>query len=675
LFRLGAAALAAGLLGATAAPSGLDPANLDRTCPACTNFFQFATGGWRKANPIPAAYSTWGQFDALQERNRDVLHTLLDADAAAANSSPPAGADADPDTRKLGDFYTSCLQSNAVADAGTAPLASELTALDAVNDRRALVAEIAHLQQLGVTMPFAYGSAPDAKNAASIIAEVDQSGLGLPDRDYYTKTDAATVAIRTKYVAHLNAIFRLAGDDAAHAAAEAATVLAFETRLARAQYTRVQLRDPVATYHKITLAQLRALAPHVDWNAYVTAVDSPAIASLNVSEPSYLHAADAAIATAPLADWKIYARAALFNAYANTLGKAWVTENFRFYGETLQGTKEQLPAWKRCVSAVDGALGEALGKQYVAKTFTPADRARALALVNNLQGVLHDDLATLPWMSPKTRTYAIAKLAAYGKKIGYPTRWRDYSALAVTPADYTQNAENAARFAWNLDMHKIGKPRDPTLWDMTPPTVNAYYDPERNEIVFPAGILQPPFFNPAADDAINYGAIGMVIGHEMTHGFDDQGRQFDAHGNLVDWWTKADAANFKKRSACIVNEFDGFSVVPGVHENGRLVEGEAIADLGGLTIAYRAFERTAEAHSTKTIDRFTPAQRFFLGFGQVWAETDRPEVSRLYAATDPHPAPEFRVNGTVANMPAFAAAFACKRSPMVRPAATRCAIW
>jgi len=657
------------LLGAASVPSGLDSANLDRTCPACTNFFQFATGGWRQANPIPAAYSTWGQFDALQERNRDVLHALLEADAA--NGAAPAGSE----PRKLGNYYTSCLQSNAVADAGTAPLGGELAALAAVRDRAGLGREIARLQRLGVTMPFAYGSAPDAKNAARIIAEVDQSGLGLPDRDYYTKTDAATVAIRAKYAAHLRAIFRLAGDDPVRAAAEARTVLAFETHLARAQYTRVQLRDPVATYHKISLARLRRLAPHIDWAAYVQAVHSPPIASLNVSEPAYLTVADAAVEDAPLADWKTYARAQLFNAYANTLGRAWVTENFRFYGTTLQGTKEQLPAWKRCVSAVDGALGEALGKQYVAKTFTPADRARALALVTNVQGVLRDDLATLAWMSPKTRAFAIAKLAAYGKKIGYPARFRDYSALVVEPGDYTQDAENAARFAWDIDMHKIGKPRDPTEWDMTPPTVNAYYDPERNEIVFPAGILQPPFFNPAADDAVNYGAIGMVIGHEMTHGFDDQGRQFDAHGNLTDWWTATDAAHFKRRADCIVHEFDGFSVVPGVHENGRLVEGEAIADLGGLTIAYRAFERTAEAQAGRPIDGFTPAQRFFLGFANVWAETDRPEVSRLYAATDPHPAPEFRVNGTVANMPAFAAAFACTRSPMVHPAATRCEIW
>ncbi|MGB8266118.1 MAG: M13 family metallopeptidase [Candidatus Velthaea sp.] len=671
MVRLGAAALGAVLLGAAALPSsGFDPKNLDPACPACTNFFQYATGGWRKTNPIPPAYSTWGQFDTLQERNREVLHGLLEADARDSSAA------ADSETRKLGTYYATCLASNAVENAGTAPLADELATIDAIADRAGLIAEIAHLQKLGVLMPFAYGSSPDAKNAAQIIAEIDQSGLGLPDRDYYTKTDAATAAIRVKYRAHLAAVFALAGDDAPTAAAEAAAVVAFETRLARAQFTRVQLRDPVATYHKLTLAQLRGVAPHVDWSAYVTSVDSPAVASLNVSEPTYLKTADAAIADAPLASWKTYARWQLFNTYGNTLGKAWVTEAFRFYGTTLQGTKEQLPAWKRCVSAVDGALGDALGKQYVATAFTPADRARALALVNNLQSVLHDDLATLPWMSPKTRAFALVKLAAYAKKIGYTAKWRDYSAFTADPASYTVNAERAAQVAWAIDMHKIGKPRDPTQWDMTPPTVNAYYDPERNEIVFPAGILQPPFFNPAADDAVNYGAIGMVIGHEMTHGFDDQGRQFDAKGNLVDWWTKADAANFKRRANCIAREFDGFSVVPGVHENGQLVQGEAIADLGGLTIAYRAFERTAEARSAAKIDGFTPAQRFFLGFAQVWAETDRPEVSRLYAATDPHPAPAFRVNGTVANMPAFAAAFACRRNAaMVRPPAQRCEIW
>jgi putative endopeptidase len=669
---LGASLLAATLLGAAAVREpALDLHNLDRTCPACTDFYQYATGGWRAANPIPPAYATWGRFDTLNEHNRDVLHGILEADAADT-SAPP-----DSNRHKLGAFYATCLAANEVENAGTAPIADELARIDALTDRAALGAEIARLHVLGAGVVFNFGSAPDAKHAQSVIAEIDQGGLGLPNRDYYTKNDASTLAIRAKYRAHVAAIFVLGGDDAQTAAKRAESVLTFETTLARAQLRPVELRDPAATYHKMSFAQLRADAPHIDWPGYTHTVGAPAFASLNVSEPSYLRAADAALVRAPLGQWKSYLRWQLLSSYANTLGKAWVGENFAFYGRVLSGTKEQLPAWKRCVGAVDASLGEALGQEYVAKAFTPAAKARALALVNNLQATLHDDIATLSWMSPKTRDYALFKLAAYAHKIGYPSKWIDYSSMTVSDASYAANAESSAAFAWHRDMRKIGKSLDRAEWAMTPPTVNAYYNPSQNEIVFPAGILQLPFFNPDADDAVNYGAIGMVIGHEMTHGFDDEGRQFDANGNFRNWWTASDAAHFKTRSSCIVNEFNGFQVVPGVHEQGELVQGEAIADLGGLTIAYRAYERSLLGKPRPAnIDGFTPEQRFFLGFAQVWAENDRPESLRLEAATDPHPAARFRVNGTVANMPEFAAAFACSRTAaMVRPPAQRCVIW
>ena len=661
----------AGASGAATTNSALYASDLDRTCPACKNFYQFATGGWRTHNPIPPAYSTWGRFDTLQEHNRDVLHGILES--AAAETSAADGTN----TQKIGTYYKTCMDMSARNAAGVTPLGDEFAKIDAISDRPSLQAEIARLQTFGGNMPFAFGSSPDAKDATSVIAEIDQAGLGLPDRDYYTKSDKSTLGIRAKYLTHIKKALVLAGADAPTAAPQATAIVALETKLATAQMTRVQLRDPNATYNKITFARLRADAPHIDWSAYVGQVGAPQFASLNVSEPAYLHAADAAVATASLTDWKSYLRLRLIDTYANTLSTAFVDEYFDFYSRTLQGTKEQQPLWKRCVSATDGALGEALGQEYVAKVFTPADKARALALVNNLQATLHDDLAGLPWMSAKTRAYALVKLAAYQKKIGYPSKWRDYSTLPITTAGYEGNSEAANTFGWKRDMAKIGKPLDRTEWGMTPPTVNAYYNPSENEIVFPAGILAYPFFNPAADDAVNYGAIGMVIGHEMTHGFDDQGRQYDAKGNLVDWWTKSDAANFKRRAGCIVSEYSGFQVVPGVHENGSLVQGEAIADLGGLTIAYRAYERSLRGKPHPApIDGFTAEQRFFLGYAQIWAENDRPEVLRLYAATDPHPAAQFRVNGTVINMPEFATAFACKNgAAMVKPASSRCEIW
>ncbi|MFN2461925.1 MAG: M13 family metallopeptidase, partial [Candidatus Velthaea sp.] len=574
-----AAACAVSLALAGAAGAAKEPAfatsDLDRTCPACKDFYQFATGGWRKRNPIPPAYSTWGRFDTLQEHNRDVLRAILESAAADAAGAPPSNR------AKIGVYYKTCMDGAARDAAGARPLAAELARIDAVGDRAALQTEIARLHVLGANVLFAFGSSPDAKHASNVIAEVDQAGLGLPDRDYYTKTDAATAAIKRKYRAHVAKMLELAGDGAGAAGRRADAILAFETRLARNQFTLVQLRDPNATYHKLSVAALRRVAPHIDWTQYVRAVGSPRFATVNVSEPTYVRTADAALGQMALSDWKAYLRWHYVDAYGRSLSKPFVDEEFDFNDRVLQGTKEQLPLWKRCVSATDGALGEALGQEYVRKAFSPAAKARALVLVNNLQATLREDLSDLPWMSAKTRAYAINKLAAYQKKIGYPNRWRDYSSLHVADRGYSGNVVAARAYAWRRDMAKIGKPLDRNEWGMTPPTVNAYYNASQNEIVFPAGILQSPFFNPDADDAVNYGAVGMVIGHEMTHGFDDQGRQFDASGNLSDWWTTSDAANFKRRAQCIVDEFNGFKVVDAVHENGALVQGEAIADLGG----------------------------------------------------------------------------------------------
>ncbi len=658
---------AAGTAAATA--PALDTRNLDPTCPACKDFFQFATGGWRKRNPIPPAYSSWGRFDALQEHNRDVLHGILDhaaADTAAA-----------PGTReqKIGTFYRSCMDDAAIERAGATPLAEEFARIAHVPDRASLPAEIARLHAIGADVFFQFGSTQDAKDATSVIGEIDQSGLGLPDRDYYLAASEAKT--KAAYVAHVRRMFALLGDDAVTANAETRTVVALETRLARAQLDRVTLRDPVATYHKMPVATLAARAARFDWRAYFAASGLGTLHQLNVSEPAYAAATATAIGTLPLADIKTYLRWHLLAAYATRLSKPFVDENFAFNGKVLQGTQAQLPRWKRCVGATDQDLGEALGAVYVARAFSPAAKARALALVDNLQRTLHDDIATLPWMSPPTRAYAEIKLAAYAKKIGYPNHFLTYASYDVTNGGYVPNVMRGAQFARKRDIAKIGKPLDRGEWTMTPPTVNAYYDPPLNEIVFPAGILQSPFFNASADDAINYGAIGAVIGHEMTHGFDDQGSQYDAKGNLRNWWTKTDRKNFDARAACIVHEYDALPVVPGIRQNGKLVQGEAIADLGGITIAYRAYERTLRGKPRPPkVDGYTPEQRFFLGYGQIWAETDRPQYARLLAKTDPHPAPRNRVDGTLSNMPEFAQAWNCPaNAKMVRPAADRCRIW
>ena len=600
-----------------------------------------------------------------------MLHGILE-NAAVDTVAAPGST-----TQKIGTMYKSCMNSAAIEAAGLQPLAGPLGSIAGIATRSDVQNAIERLQPLGVYVAFAFGSAQDAKKSTRVIGEVDQAGLGLPDRDYYTKTDAASVKLRTNYAAHLAKMLALSGVGASESFAQAQTILAFETQLARAQLTNVQLRDPNASYHLHTVAALHGIAPALRWPHYFRAIGAPFMPELNISEPAYLTTVSRLIETAPLATWRAYLRFHTLDAFAASLPKAFVDENFDFNQRILQGTKQQRPRWKRCVAAVDGNLGEALGQVYIDKAYTPVAKARMHELVENLQVTLKDDIGTLSWMSPATKTYAAKKLAAYAKKIGYPKKWIDYSSYRVSDDSYLGNVQRGRSFAWNYDLHKIGRPLDRGAFGMTPPTVNAYYNPQLNEIVFPAGILQPPFFNQNADDAINYGAIGAVIGHEMTHGFDDQGRQYDAVGNLTDWWTKSDAVNFAARSGCIVKQADAYAVLPGVHENGKLVQGEAIADLGGMTIAYKAFERSMRGKPHPApIDGLTAEQRFFIGWAQVWAETSRTENTKLLVNTDPHPAPAFRVNATLANMPEFAKAFSCPaKSAMVRPASQRCEIW
>jgi putative endopeptidase len=649
---------------------GFDLANLDRSVSPCDDFFQFADGGWVKSHPIPAAYPSWGTFNKLHEDNENALQKILDKAAADKSAAPGSN------WQKIGDFYASCMDEAAIETAGIQPLQPDLQRIADINDAKALQAEIAYLQRQGVRAVFGFSSQQDFKNSTQEIAGARQGGLGMPDRDYYTKDDEKSVTLRAAYVQHVTNMFKLAGDDDAKAAAEAKTVMDIETSLAKASMTRVETRDPEHVYHKMTLAQLKELTPHFQWAEFFTEVGAPPVSDMNIGQPEFFKAMDASLTSVPLADWKVYLRWHLIHTAAPGLSSKFVDENFDFYGKTLVGTKELLPRWRRCVQATDATLGEALGQYYVKDNFPPEAKAKAIVMVKNLMAALRDDLATLDWMSPETRKQAAVKLDAIAIKIGYPDKWRDYSAFKVDRGPYASNVIRSGRFEVARELAKIGKPVDHTEWGMTPPTVNAYYSPTMNEIVFPAGILQPPFYDANRDDAMNYGGIGVVIGHEMTHGFDDQGAKFDAQGNLKNWWTPEDLANFKARGDCVAKQFSEFEVEPGLHENGKLVEGESIADLGGLTIAYAAMEKSFDGKAPEKIDGFTAEQRYFIAFAQIWAGSNRPEFARLMVSTNPHPLGRYRTNGPVSNMPAFAKAFGCKAdSPMVRAEALRCRIW
>ncbi|HEX3463134.1 MAG TPA: M13 family metallopeptidase [Candidatus Elarobacter sp.] len=654
---------------ASANVPAFDAGDIDPTCKPCDDFYQFATGGWRKKATIPAGHPSWGNFDELAERNRNALHTILEDAAKTANA--PAGSD----TQKLGTFYRACMDEAAIEKAGTAPVDPLLRAIAGVSDTASLATEIAKLQVAGVNDGLDFGSEPDTKDSSKTIASIGLGGLGLPDRDYYLNTDERTTKIRSAYHDYVATQLTNLGDAPATAATEADQIVALETALAKAMPTRVELRDPKATYHPTALSALPAMGPHIPWPAFFAQFGAPSFSSVDVGVPAFVTAYDAQLASTPLANWKTYLRFHVIDSYANTLPKRFADANFEFRSGVLYGVKQQLPRWQRCTSAADASLRTPLGKAFVAQNFPPAAKTRAKTMVDNLQSVLHDDISTLAWMSPETRKKAAEKLAAFTKKIGYPDQWVDYSSLTIAGGTPYASLVEQVR-AWNhaRAMQRIGKPTDRALWGMTPPTVNAYYNPTNNEIVFPAGILQPPFFSASADDAVNYGAIGAVIGHEMTHGFDDQGRQFDLHGNLANWWTPQDAANFNTRAQCIVDEYNGLESLPGVHMNGKLVQGEAVADLGGTTIAFKAFQRTPEYKAHKLIDGYTPEQRFFLAYAQVWRSLQTEAYTRQLAAIDVHPNDRLRVIGTLSNMPEFQAAFKCAATDaMVRK--DRCQIW
>jgi putative endopeptidase len=651
----------------------LDRANMDTTCAPCTDFYQFANGGWLAHTKIPAAYPEFGAFRELYDRNEAVLHSILDTSAARVRAGRYK-----PGTPqwKVGAFYATCMDSAAIDRQGARPLRPYLDRIASIKTTDDLKRTLGELERRTGIAPWGDGSTQDQRDAANMIAGLSQGGLSLPNNEYYTKTDTASESLRQKARAHAERMFVLLGDTPAQANREATTVLAFETRLAKASRTPIELRDPVANYHRMTLAQVDSLTPHFSWIAFYRALGVSNVGRLDVGQPEFFAAFDTMLTIVPIADWKTYLRWRLVSAAAPSLSTPFVKENFEAR-RLLTGATELLPRWKRCVSAVDGNLGELLGQEYVAQAFTPAAKARAVKIVENLVSALHARIEQLSWMGPETKKQALVKLDAFTRKIGYPDKWRDYSALQVSSNGYFTNVMAANEWANVRDWAKIGKPTDRTEWVMTPPTVNAYYNPNLNEIVFPAGILQPPFYDPTADDAVNYGSMGAVIGHEMSHGFDDQGRQFDEAGNLRDWWTKEDAAKYDTEAQKIVRQFDAYTVLDtATHVQGKLTLGENIGDFGGLTVAYAAMEQALAKNPQPVIDGFTPEQRFFLGWAQAWREVDRPEFSRLLINADPHSPPKWRVNGPFSNMPEFKAAWGCKDGdPMVRPADVRPHIW
>lgn len=643
-----------------------DVTALDRSADPCVNFYQLACGNWVKNNPIPPDQSSWGRFNELAEHNRLVLRAILE-DAAKATQRTA-------NEQKIGDFYSACMDEAAINRKGVAVLKPEFDRINALKDKAALPALIAHLHRGQISVLFDFSSFPDFKNAKEMIAAADQGGLSLPDRDYYLKTDPKSVEQQKAYVEHVTNMFKLLGDSPQKAAAEANTVMTIETALAKGSMDQVARRDPLNIYHKLTEQQWQALSPSFSWPQYIAGIGAPSVSSLNVVNPDFFKALEQELHDVTLDDLKTYLRWHVVHSDASMLPDAFVNESFNFYGKTLRGAKELQARWKRCVSFTDGELGEALGQAYVAKTFPPEAKERTLKMVHALEEALRQDITNLPWMTDATKKQALIKLDAIRNKIGYPDQWRDYSTLKIERGDALGNVLRANEFEVERQIRKIGQVRDTREWVISPPTVDAYYDPTENDINFPAGILQPPFYDFKGDDGVNFGGIGAVIGHELTHGFDDQGRQFDKDGNLTDWWTAEDAKAFEQRAQCLVDEYSNFVAVDDVHLNGKLTLGENTADNGGLRIAHMALQSALAGKQPEKIDGFTPEQRLFLGWGQIWCQSMTDQTARLQALTNPHSPGRYRVNGVVRNMPEFQKAWNCKPGqPMVPENA--CRVW
>jgi putative endopeptidase len=650
---------------------GIDVNDLDRKADPCTDFYEFANGTWRANNPIPASMTRWSRRWQAGESSKDKLREILEAASAEKNSAPGSTE------QIIGDYYGACMDEARVNARGMEPLKPWFAKIDAARDAAALQQVMADLHDILVQVPFAFGSQQDPHKPAVVMADLGASGLGLPDRDYYLKTEARFKEAREKYVEHVIAMFKLAGWDKKSAAAASQTIMAMETKLAEASLDNVALRDPAATDHNTTFAQLQALAPHVDWTAYFQHKQVPTDVDLNVDQPKFMQEFDRQWQQTPLADWKIYLKWQLLDTAASSLSAAFVEEDFAFNGKYLSGTTEMKPRWKRCVESTDQLFGEALGKKYVEKYFPPEAKARMQEMVRNLLAAMRDDILSRPWMSDDTKEKAMAKIATFNPKIGYPDKWKDYSHVQTRRDAFFEDMIAGREFVEQDDRALIGKPVDRGRWGMTPPTSDAYYNPLMNEIVFPAGILQPPAFDMKAVDAVNYGAIGVVIGHEISHGFDDQGAQYDFLGRLRNWWTESDLKDFQARAACVADQFDHYYIEKDIHHNGKLVLGESIGDLGGARVAYLAYEKSLQGKPRPAdIDGFTPEQQFFIAWGQFRGDEIRPEAQRLMVQGDPHPIAKYRVIGPLSNLPDFQAAWSCKAdAPMVRPQSKRCEVW
>jgi putative endopeptidase len=647
----------------------LDVSSMDRRIDPCTDFYRFTCGGWIAKNPIPPDQAAWSVYGKLGEENAQFLWGILE------EASQPAPARS-PVQQKIGDYFAACMDQTAIEHLGSKALEPSLKAIADLKSKRDLAPLLSqeHLRTYGRGFLFGFGSNQDFGDATQVIAFLSAGGLGLPDRDYYTKTDAKSQEIRAKYVQHVARMLELIGESKSRAAADAKTVMTIETELAKASLTRVERRNPYNLYHKMSPADLAKLAPSFNWARYFADSGLGAVASFNVTEPAFFKAVEKELAAVPLAEWKTYLRWHAVAVRAPYLSRPFVAEDFDFNRKTLRGVAEMPPRWKTCVRYVDRDLGEALGQEFVRRTFTAETKQRTVEMTQRIEHAMEGEIKSLDWMTDATKARALEKLHAIANKIGYPDRWRDYSALDVKPGDFFGDVTRATVFESRRDLAKIGKPVDRGEWEMTPPTVNAYYNPQLNDINFPAGVLQPPLYDPKMDDAPNYGNTGATIGHELTHAFDDQGRQFDAQGNLKDWWTEADAKAFENRIQCIRDQYAGYTIIDDIKINSKLTSGEDVADIGGTLLAYIAWKDATENQKLESIDGFTPDQRFFIGMAQWACENQRPENLRANAITNPHSPGEYRINGVVSDLPQFQKAFGCgEHKAMVR--AQVCRVW
>jgi putative endopeptidase len=651
---------------------GVAVENVDRSVSPCTDFDAYANGQWRATHPMPAIQTTWAIRTITQDETRARLRSIAEEDASKAASSPK-----DSPSQLTGDFYAACMDESRVNVLGLKPLESMLKGIAGVHDAKSLSAEIVRMQEINLAAPLVLSAAQDLHDTTRMIAEVGVAGLGMPDRDYYLRDESRFKDAREKYVAYMHKMSVLAGSSDADAIPAVAGVMRIETALAEARLSRVELRDPKVQDHQMSLAELKTLAPHFDWSEEFHALSVKPEGHVNVPQPKLVQAFDGLLASASMDDWRSYLRWQLLNGEASELAAPFETERFAFYGTALTGAKELRPRWQRCVIATDAMLGEALGREYVDRYLPPEAKARALQMAVNIVNELKRSIETRDWMTAPTKAKALEKVSALNIKVGYPDKWKDYAGVVIDRATYLEDALSAARYGVRDDLSQIGKLVDRGRWGMTPPTMNAYYNPQMNEIVVPAGYLQPPGFDPKGLDAINYGAVGVSIGHEISHGVDDEGAQFAADGKLENWWTDADYKNFEARTACTTKQYDNYYVEPGLHLQGKLVTGEALGDLGGVNLAYRAYVRSREGKGPEpSVDGFTPDQQFFLAEAQWRGSIVRSEAARTAVSTDPHPPGKYRVLGPLSNMPEFEKAFSCKAGdPMVRPGTERCAVW